>query len=148
MRLKRLLDLSLALREWGLTYSRLWILIYDLKSVAAKAATATTVPTPLQYRAAVNGQLSKTGHASDALPIKGIQVWSIWKSRKWKWNRNWKWKLETEMGTKNTPITGAMFLFSYIVQYSCTIYLAVVIELALIMSHVLCSCVVLCDCCF
>ena len=24
-------------------------------------------------------------------------------------NGNWKWKLETEMGTKNAPITGAMF---------------------------------------
>ena len=24
-------------------------------------------------------------------------------------NRNWKQKLETEMGTKNIPITGAMF---------------------------------------
>ena len=24
-------------------------------------------------------------------------------------NRNWKWKLEMEMGTKNAPITGAMF---------------------------------------
>ena len=24
-------------------------------------------------------------------------------------NGNWKWKLEMEMGTKNTPITGAMF---------------------------------------
>ena len=30
------------------TVLRLWILIYDLKSVAAKAATAATVPTPLQ----------------------------------------------------------------------------------------------------
>ena len=26
-------------------------------------------------------------------------------------NGNWKWKLETEMGTKNAPITGAMFFF-------------------------------------
>ena len=35
------------------------------------------------------------------------------------WNR--KWKLESEMGTKNTPITGAMFS-SYSVKshYSCT----------------------------
>ena len=24
-------------------------------------------------------------------------------------NGTWKWKLETEMGTKNTPITGAIF---------------------------------------
>ena len=24
-------------------------------------------------------------------------------------NGNWKWKLETEMGRKNVPITGAMF---------------------------------------
>ena len=24
-------------------------------------------------------------------------------------NGNWKWKMETEMGTKDTPITGAIF---------------------------------------
>ena len=29
---------------------------------------------------------------------------------KWKLEtENWKWKLEKEMGTKNVPITGAMF---------------------------------------
>ena len=38
-----------------------------------------------------------------------LQEAGIWKSRKQKWNGNWKWKLETEMGTKNTPITGVMF---------------------------------------
>ena len=30
-----------------------------------------------------------------------------------------KWKLKTEMGTKNTPITGAMFLHSVLRHYSC-----------------------------
>ena len=36
-------------------------------------------------------------------------------------NANWKWELELEIGTKNTPITGAMFS-SYSVKshYSCT----------------------------
>ena len=33
-------------------------------------------------------------------------------------NGNWKWKLETEMGTKNAPITGAMFLHSVLSHYS------------------------------
>ena len=31
---------------------------------------------------------------------------------------NWKWKLETEVGAKNPPITGAMFLHSVLSCYS------------------------------
>ena len=32
--------------------------------------------------------------------------------------RNWTWKLETEMGTKNVPITGEKFLYSVLSHYS------------------------------
>ena len=37
-------------------------------------------------------------------------------------NGNQKWKLEMEIGTKNTPITGAMFSHSMLTHYeSCAL---------------------------
>ena len=58
-----------------------------------------------------------------------IALWSIvvceghMKSRKRKWNGNWKWKLETEMGTKNAPITGAMLRSSLVHMWDYCCYL-------------------------
>ena len=44
-------------------------------------------------------------------------------------NGNWKWKLETEMGTKDAPITGSSY--SVLTHYTLVFYLAIVTGLAL-----------------
>ena len=60
-------------------------------------------------------------------------------------NGNWEWKLETEMGTNDAPITGAVFSSQtpsgVLCHYSCI--LVSNDYMTGFMSHVLCT--VLCD---
>ena len=62
----------------------------------AKATMATTVPTPLQYRAAVNGQLSKTGHASVAFP-RVFKYGAYGKAGNGSWKRKWEQKIHQSL---------------------------------------------------